>query len=349
LDIDEFDFELPPSAIAQEPLAERDASRLLVLNRATGRRTHRTFRELPDLLERGDLLVLNRSRVRPARLRGRRAGGGAAEVLLVHAEGGGSWQALVRPGRRLRPGASVDFGHGLEGTIGEPLPGEGHAGASLRRVQLRAADGDLEAALERCGGMPLPPYIRRLDGPRDRERYQTVYAREPGSIAAPTAGLHFSPDLLERLAAKGVARAEVVLHVGLGTFQPVRARRVEDHRVPAEAFLLPAETADAVAATRRIGGRIVAVGTTTTRVLETCATGSNRLVEPRSGVTTLVVVPGYEFRVVDALVTNFHLPKSSLVLLAAAFSGRHNLLTCYAEALAHGYRFYSYGDAMLIA
>jgi S-adenosylmethionine:tRNA ribosyltransferase-isomerase len=346
VDIADFDYDLPSSAVAQEPLPERDLSRLLVLDRATGRLSHHGFRDLPDLLEPGDLLVLNRSRVLPARLIGQRPGGGAAEILLVRAHGDGAWDALVRPGRRLAAGSRVILGEGFEATIGDALPREENEGAPLRRVELRSAAGDPDAALDRLGHVPLPPYIRRSDRPSDRDRYQTVYARERGSVAAPTAGLHFSPPLLDRLDRRGIRRSDVLLHVGPGTFQPVKTRRVEDHRVPPEPFLLPEATAHDVQETRRLGKRVVAVGTTTTRVLETCA--RDRIVEAREGETDLVIVPGFNFRVVDALITNFHLPRSSLLLLVSAFAGRTILLDAYADAIRHGYRFYSYGDAMLI-
>jgi S-adenosylmethionine:tRNA ribosyltransferase-isomerase len=348
VDISDYDYDLPASAIAQEPLPERDASRLLVLDRASGRRTHRMFRELPDLLEPGDLVVTNRSRVFPARLCGRRPGGGAAEILLVRPLGGGHWEALVKPGRRLKAGTRVTLDGGLEATLGESVTPPDHLLAPLRRVSLHSAEGGVDAALERVGRVPLPPYIRRPASPLDRERYQTVYAREGGSVAAPTAGLHFSPRLLERLEARGVDRAEVVLHVGPGTFQPVKARRVEDHVVPAEPFQLPQETAAAVARARRRGGRIIAVGTTTTRVLETCAL-PDRNVRAAEGATSLAIVPGFSFQVIDGLVTNFHLPRSSLLLLVAALAGRENVLAAYAEAVAEGYRFYSYGDATFVA
>jgi len=345
--IADFDYELPPSAIAQEPLLERDASRLLVLDRATGRRRHRRFRDLPDLLDPGDLLVGNRSRVRPARLLGRRRGGGKAEILLVRSRGAGDWDALVRPGNRLKAGSRVVMNADFEVTVGEAVGLALGPGAPLRRVHLWSRDGDPEAAIERLGRVPLPPYIGRPDTPSDRERYQTVYACEPGSVAAPTAGLHFSHALLDRLDRKGVKCTHVVLHVGPGTFQPVKVGRVEDHRVAPEPFLVPEETATAVRQARRDGRRVVAVGTTTTRVLETAA-APGRTVSARRGETSLVIIPGFEFCVVDALVTNFHLPRSSLLLLAAAFAGRQAILAAYADAIAHGYRFYSYGDAMLI-
>ncbi len=340
--ISDFDYDLPQDLIAQQPLPERDASRLLVLDRASGRITHRGFRDLPSLLDPGDLLVVNRSRVFPARLLGRRAGGGAAEVLLVRRKPDGIWDALVRPGRRLRPGATVQVADDLTVRLEGAEPG-----SPLRRVRLLAKDGDPEEALSRRGHVPLPPYIRRPDQPADRERYQTVYAREPGSVAAPTAGLHFTPALLEALAARGVERAEVVLHVGPGTFRPVEVEQVEEHRVDPEPCAIPAETAEALARARARGARVVAVGTTVTRTLESAALVAGG-VRAGSTETALVIVPGHRFQVVDALVTNFHLPRSSLLLLVAAFAGRDRILAAYAEAVRERYRFYSYGDAMLI-
>ncbi len=340
--ISDFDYDLPQELIAQAPLPERDASRLLVLERASGRIGHHRFRELPSLLDPGDLLVVNRSRVFPARLLGRRAGGGEAEVLLVRRKPDGTWDALVRPGRRLRPGSTVEVADDLTVRIegGEP-------GSPLRRVRLLARDGDPEEALSRRGHVPLPPYIRRPDQPADRERYQTVYAREPGSVAAPTAGLHFTPAALEALAARGVERAEVVLHVGPGTFRPVEVEQVEDHRVDPEPCTIPTETAEALARARARGARVLAVGTTVTRTLESAALAAG-VVPAGSTETALVIVPGHRFQVVDALVTNFHLPRSSLLLLVAAFAGRERVLAAYAEAVRERYRFYSYGDAMLI-
>ena len=348
--IDRYDYELPPELIAQAPLPDRAASRLLVLDRAGGTLTHRTFQDLPDLLTPGDLLVVNRSRVLPARLLGTRPGGGAAEILLVRRRGPDLWDALLRPGRRLRPGAEVDVAPGFQVRV-EATPPAGHptvtSSGPLRRVRLVPEDGRPDAAVERHGHMPLPPYIRRPDRPADRERYQTVFARETGSVAAPTAGLHFSPDLLDRLKARAIETAEVVLHVGPGTFRPVEVDDVRAHRVDPELFTVPSETAEAVDRARKEGRRVVAVGTTTTRALEaSLAPGGVR--PAHGGETDLVITPGYRFRVVDALITNFHLPRSSLLLLVSAFAGRERILGAYAEAVRHRYRFYSYGDATLI-
>ena len=286
---------------------------------------------------------MNRSRVIPARLAARRTTGGRVEILLLRDHGGGLWDVFLRPAARLRAGEALLVDDDLAAVVEDAAPGPD----GRRTVRLSSRGGDLQAALERCGHVPLPPYIRRPPRPEDRERYQTVYARERGSVAAPTAGLHFTPSLLERLRGKGVATAEVVLHVGPGTFQPVTADRVEDHRVAAEPFEVPPETAAAVAATRARGGRTVAVGTTSVRALES-AVRDDGAVEALRGETDLVVRPGHTFRVVDGLVTNFHLPRSSLLLLVAAFAGRERVLAAYAEALRAGYRFYSYGDAMLV-
>ena len=347
-----YDFELPPELIAQAPLVERDASRLLVLERSTGALEHRSFADLPELLRPGDLLVTNRSRVFPARLLGRRPGGGEAEILLVRRHEEDLWEAMVRPGRRLRQGAVVDIGPGLRVRIEGPEAGARAAGARvqaspLRRVRLLLADLSPEAALERHGHVPLPPYIRRADAPSDRERYQTVYAREGGSVAAPTAGLHFTSARLERLRERGIERAELVLHVGPGTFRPVEDRDVREHRVDPERFIIPEATAAAVDRARAEGRRLVAVGTTATRALESALGPEGRL-HPGEGETDLVIVPGFPFRAVDALVTNFHLPRSSLLLLVSAFGGRERVLSAYAEAVRQRYRFYSYGDAMLL-
>ena len=281
--------------------------------------------------------------MRPARLLGRRRGGGSAE-LLVLGSAGGDWTALVRPGRRLRPGAEIEIAPDAVVRIeSEALPPDGR-----RRISFPGWRSTPESLLAAHGHVPLPPYVRRPDSAEDRERYQTVYAREEGSVAAPTAGLHFTHDLLAALAARGIGVAEVVLHVGPGTFRPVTVDDVADHRVDPEPFALPAPTAEAIARTRRAGGRVVAVGTTVARVLETRA-GDDGTVEPGEGATDLVIVPGHRFRCIDALVTNFHLPRSSLLLLVSAFAGRERVLAAYHEALALGYRFYSYGDAMLIA
>lgn len=287
--------------------------------------------------------MVNRSRVFPARLLGQRPGGREAEALLLRPlQDPRDWEALLRPARRLRVGDRIRVTPQLEvAVLSGPFGAEGR-----RRVRLETK-GDPWLALEAAGHVPLPPYVARPDRPEDRERYQTVYARERGSVAAPTAGLHFTPELLERIAARGIERVEVVLHVGPGTFRPVKAERIEDHRVDPEVFELPPAAATAVARTRARGGRVVAVGTTTVRTLESRVDADGGL-RPGSGETDCVIVPGFHFAVTDALVTNFHLPRSSLLLLVAAFAGRERVLAAYAEAVRERYRFYSYGDAMLV-
>ena len=359
MNVADFDFDLNNDLIAQQPSAERGASRLLTLERATGRVSHRQFSELPSLLRPGDLLVVNDTRVFPARLIGTRLpGGGAAECFLVRpappvhgsfSEGGepDTWIALVHPGQRLREGSRMRF-HGGGRTLHAEVMGRHFHGR--RTVRLWTEDGaSVRDTIEAIGHVPLPPYIKRADAPMDRERYQTVYARERGSIAAPTAGLHFTPDLLAALAARRIERATVTLHVGYGTFQPVRVERVEDHQVESEHFEVPPETTAAVTRAKRDGRRVVAVGTTTTRALESLAMRSDGDFTGGRGETSLFIYPGFEFKVVSGLITNFHLPKSSLLMLVAAFAGRERVLAAYREAVAHRYRFYSYGDAMLIA
>jgi S-adenosylmethionine:tRNA ribosyltransferase-isomerase len=343
LRIDDFDYTLPPGAIAQEALPDRASSRLMVLDHAGAEVRHRVFRDLPELLSPGDLLVVNRTRVFPARLLGQREGGGKAEVLLIRPLGGDVWEALVRPGRRLRAGTRVIVAEDLALRIES---GASRDDSARRRVRLECV-GDPAVVLERRGHTPLPPYIRRPDRPEDRERYQTVYARETGSVAAPTAGLHFTPELLTALEARGVERAEVVLHVRPGTFRPVQAAQVEDHRVEPEPYRVPGETVAAIRRARARGGRVVAVGTTTVRALESAAAREGEVIESE-GETELVILPGFRFQVVDALLTNFHLPRSSLLLLVCALGGRERVLAAYGEAVRAGYRFYSYGDAMLI-
>lgn len=372
MNVSEFDFDLPPELIAQNPPHERGQSRLLVLHRGETRIEHTTFPHLIDYLQPGDLLVVNDTRVFPARLLGRRVpSGGVVECLLLRhvptpnsqlpdtesfrddnarskLDGGSvqDWEALMHPGQKLRPGARVLF----EGS-GPALHGEVLARHYFgrRTIRLWTDDGSgVAAAIERLGHMPLPPYITRGDLDADRERYQTVYARERGSVAAPTAGLHFTPTLLDALAERGVEHASVTLHIGYGTFQPVRVERVEEHEVDPERFTVTAPTADALTRARRERRRIIAVGTTTTRTLESLSVSADGLIAPATGETRLFIHPGHDFRVVSGLITNFHLPRSSLLMLVAAFAGRDQILTAYREAVAARYRFYSYGDAMLI-
>jgi S-adenosylmethionine:tRNA ribosyltransferase-isomerase len=344
MDVSLFDYELPSELIAQEPAEPRDASRLLVLDRERGAWQDRGFAELAELLRPGDCLVANRSRVIPARLLGvAEPGGQAVELLLLRPVGDERWEAMVRPGRRCRVGARIALAGGAARVH---VVGEGSLGTRVVAIE---APWPVRELMERHGLPPLPPYIGRHDAPKpeDRERYQTVYAREDGSVAAPTAGLHFTPELLERLARRGVPVHYLTLHVGPGTFRPIRAGRVEDHRLEAEPIDIPAATADAVERARCEGRRVVAVGTTTTRALE-WATGEDGRVRARTGPADLFIRPGHRFRVVDALVTNFHLPRSSLLVLVSAFAGRELVMAAYRHAVEARYRFYSYGDAMLI-
>lgn len=338
----DFDYDLPAESIAQQP-APRGESRLLVLDRE-GPERHRRVRDLPRLLRPGDLLVLNDTRVIPARLYGRRAGsgaeGGKIEILLTEKQGDRDWDALVKPGRRARPRTVISFEDGLEAEVIEKDPDGRH--------RLRFSE-PVEPHLDRLGHVPLPPYIHRADDAADRERYQTVYAREPGAIAAPTAGLHFSEDLLREIAEAGIETAAVTLHVGLGTFKPVTAERIADHRMERERWQVPQETAAAIRRTRERGGRVVAVGTTVVRTLESAALAGGGVIAAGSGTTELFITPGFRFQVVDALLTNFHLPQSTLLMLVSAFAGRERVLAAYAEAVREGYRFYSYGDAMLVS
>lgn len=343
-----YDYDLPEGRIARYPAERRDESRLLVVEPAG--RAHRRFRDLPELLREGDLLVVNESRVLPVRLLGHKPTGAAGEVLLLRPaeepdETGPDtdprrWEALVRPGSKLKPGRRLVISDGLEVVIED---GTGDGG---RIVRLESGL-PVREALERWGELPLPPYMERREEPLDRERYQTVYARVPGSVAAPTAGLHFTPSLLERIDQDGVERASVVLHVGPGTFRPVQSDRIEDHLMHSERWELPASTARAIARTRRRGGRVWAVGTTVVRTLEAAAL-AGALDEGGSGETDLFIAPGFEFRAVDALVTNFHLPRSTLLMLVAAFAGYERTMAAYESAVRRDYRFYSYGDAMAI-
>ncbi len=339
--LSDFDFALPEDLVAQEPVSPRDASRLLVLPPA-GPAGHRRFDELDALLAPGDLLVFNDTKVIPARLVGRKASGGKVELLLCEPLEGGlgrRWRAMGQASKPIREGARLAF-EGLEARV---LAAEGEG---FYAVELDREGAALEAALERAGRIPLPPYIRRAPGELDRARYQTIWARAPGSAAAPTAGLHFTEPLLARLEARGVARTAVTLHVGPGTFLPVRGDSVEGHRMHAERYEVSPAAAAAIAACRARGGRVVAVGTTSVRTLESAFDGEQ--VAPGAGRTSLFVRPGHAFRTVDALVTNFHLPRSTLLMLVCAFGGTERVLAAYREAVARRYRFFSYGDAMLL-
>lgn len=341
--ISEFDYELPEELIAQQPLPRRDASRMLVLDRKEQTWSDSNFQHFPDHLKPNDVVVINNSRVIPARLTGHRAEtGGAVEIFLVREIGTRIWDALVRPGGRLREGARVVFGEGK--LIGELLDAPGH---ELRRVRF-SCDGRFEDVLAELGSTPLPPYIKRPtgDSPTDRERYQTVYSKSPGAIAAPTAGLHFTDAILEQVKAISSV-AEVTLHVGYGTFEPVRVDEVDQHSVSSERFTISGEAADKINDGRSNGGRAIVVGTTTMRAVESSATESGR-VQATSGEASLTIKPGYRFRIAGALLTNFHLPRSSLLVLVSAFAGRELVLRAYHHAVRERYRFYSYGDCMLI-
>lgn len=349
MNVSDFDFDLPNELIAQQPAAERGGSRLLAMDRASGRVTHRHFSDLPSLLRAGDLLVVNDTRVFPARLIGtRHPGGGAAECFLVHpAAEPDTWIALVHPGQRLREGSRMRFERDGRVLNAEVIGRHFHG---RRTVRLWTEDGTpVRETVDAIGHIPLPPYIKRPDTSSDRDRYQTIYARERGSIAAPTAGLHFTSGLFDELSRRGVERATVTLHVGYGTFQPVRVDRVEDHQVESEHYRVPDETAAALTRAGREGRRVIAVGTTTTRTLESLTVTPGGDVLPGSGETRLFIHPGFTFKVVSGLITNFHLPQSSLLMLVAAFAGREQVLAAYREAVAERYRFYSYGDAMFIA
>ncbi|MFA5866471.1 MAG: tRNA preQ1(34) S-adenosylmethionine ribosyltransferase-isomerase QueA [Actinomycetota bacterium] len=336
----DFEYSLPPELIAQEPVEPRDSSRLLVVDRLSGEITHHVFHDLPDYLESGDCLVVNETRVMPARLLGHRAvSGGAVEILLIAPLPDGTWEAMVKPGRRLQPGARVEFDPPVLTAVIEGVLPEGR-----RSVRLEFT-GDALDVIKQVGMVPLPPYIHQPLS--DSERYQTVYSARETSVAAPTAGLHFTPQLLERIRQAGVELAAVDLTVGPGTFQPVRMNKVEDHIMHSEAFELPAAAAGVINRCRCAGGRVFAVGTTSARVLESMAKADGT-VRAGAGATDLFIYPGYKFRAVDSLVTNFHLPRSTLLMLVCAFAGRELIMKAYKEAVAERYRFYSFGDTMVI-
>jgi S-adenosylmethionine:tRNA ribosyltransferase-isomerase len=365
--ISEFSYDLPTGAIAQHPLAERDASRMLLVDRLSGRYEDHSFAELPGLLKGDELVVINNARVIPARLFGRRAGVHAEGKGEGHAEGSRAssylssrievlltrrleadlWEALVRPGRKIRTGERLIFEAGLEAEV----VGRGDYG--LRQLKFSGPEDSL-VMIERIGHVPLPPYIRRGDEPADRERYQTVFARRPGAVAAPTAGLHFTPAILQQVRARGVEICEITLEVGLGTFQPIHTDDVDAHQMHTEGYEIPDQTAIAIAAARGAGRPLLAVGTTVVRALEDAAEKAAALrmapgtIAPGRGAAKIFIRPGHRFALVDQLLTNFHLPRSTLLLLVAAFAGKEPILSAYKHAVASGYRFYSYGDCMLI-
>jgi S-adenosylmethionine:tRNA ribosyltransferase-isomerase len=336
--LEAFDYPLPPDRIAQSPVEPRDASRLLVLRRDTGAIEHRLFGQLREYLRAGDLLVMNDSRVLPARMVGRRPTGGRVEALLLERRAPGVWEALVKPGRRIDVGEELAFASGeLLAEVVERYP------SGARLLRFRSAGGeDVEAAIAAAGQVPLPPYIHRELA--DAERYQTVYARVEGSVAAPTAGLHFTPGVMAALAERGVRFAYVTLHVGIATFRPVRVEEIDRHEMHEERYTIGPEVAQAI---EECSGRIIAIGTTTARCLESAAVGARR-VAIGEGVTRLYIRPGYHFRILDGLLTNFHMPRSSLLIMVSAFAGLEAVQRAYREALATGYRFLSFGDAMLI-
>ena len=340
MDVKDFDYELPEELIAQDPLLKRDQSRLLVLDPETGAMEHRHFYDIRDYLRAGDCLVINNTRVIPARLLGAKEETGAkVEVLLLINHGGDNWETLVKPGRKCREGARISFGEGLlVGQVTEVLE-DGN------RMIHFFYQGIWEEVLDRLGQMPLPPYIHHQLA--DKNRYQTVYAKHDGSAAAPTAGLHFTPKLLEEIRKSGVEIAEVTLHVGLGTFRPVKADRVEDHDMHSEYYVVGQEAADTINRARANGGRIIAVGTTSTRTLESVAEADGTI-PVKSGWTKIFIYPGYQFKAIDGLITNFHLPQSTLLMLVSALAGRDHILKAYREAVEEKYRFFSFGDAMFI-
>ena len=335
----DFHFDLPQELIAQTPLERRDASRLMTLNKETGETGHYHFYDLPKFLRPGDCLVLNDSRVLPARLIGHRPTGGACEVLLLTDKGEGVWECLVRPGRKLRSGARVNFGNG---ELTAQVERELEDGKRLVRFHYQ---GIFLEVLERLGRMPLPPYIKAEL--QDQERYQTVYSRVNGSAAAPTAGLHFTKELMAEVERRGVSIGFVTLHVGLGTFRPVKEEEITDHDMHSEYCVIPQETADLINRTKAAGGRVICVGTTSCRTLESWAAEDGHM-EARAGWTDIFIYPGYRFKVMDALITNFHLPESTLIMLVSALAGREHILAAYQEAVKERYRFFSFGDAMFI-
>lgn len=335
----DFHFELPQELIAQTPLERRDASRLLTLDKLTGQTGHHLFTDLPELLNPGDCLVMNDSRVIPARLFGKRESGGAVELVLLQDLGEGRWLSLARPGRKVRPGDKLTFGDDTLTATVEEVAEDGN------RVIRFHYEGIFLEVLERLGRVPLPPYI--TEELEDAERYQTVYAKAPGSAAAPTAGLHFTPELLKRLEDRGIALTTITLHVGLGTFRPVKTENIEDHDMHAEYCIIEQGAADVISRTRATGGKVVCIGTTSCRTIESRAEADGTIL-PYAGWTNCFIYPGYTFKCMDGLITNFHLPESTLIMLVAALAGREHVLAAYNEAVANRYRFFSFGDAMLI-
>lgn len=339
MNVSDFYYDLPEELIAQTPIEKRDESRLMVLNRANQTIEHKTFKDIIDYLEPGDCLVRNNTKVIPARLYGKKATGAKIEFLLLNRIEGDIWECIVRPGHKLKPGTDVEFGDGiLKAKVLDVMEG------GTRKVEFKY-EGIFNEILDKIGLMPLPPYIH--ESLKDNDRYQTVYAKYEGSAAAPTAGLHFTPELFEKIKAKGIDVANVTLHVGIGTFRPVKVENVEEHHMHSEHFYIKQEDADKINNAKKNGKRVIAVGTTSCRVLETIA-GENGIVKPTEGDTQIFIYPGYKYKCLDGLVTNFHLPESTLIMLVSALAGRDYIMKAYNEAVKERYRFFSFGDAMLI-
>ncbi|MEO2065809.1 MAG: tRNA preQ1(34) S-adenosylmethionine ribosyltransferase-isomerase QueA [Desulfurobacteriaceae bacterium] len=340
--VSEFDYTLPKELIAKFPAEPRDSSRLMVLNRRTGEIEHRIFRDIKEYLKEGDVLVLNNTKVIPARLYGELPTGGKVEILLIRQVEPSVWEIMSKPARKLKPGRKVIFSPELTAEV------VGYLGEGRRLLRFSYPESmDFMEILSRIGHVPLPPYVEREERPEDREKYQTVFAKEEGSVAAPTAGLHFTPELLKELEERGVIIKTVTLHVGPGTFKPVKVERVEEHKMDYETYTVPEETAEEINRAKEEGRRVIAVGTTVVRTLESVASEGGT-VKSGEGITNLFIYPGYRFKVIDALITNFHLPRSTLLMLVCAFAGKEKVLNAYREAIKEGYRFYSFGDAMFI-
>ena len=338
--LEEFDYNLPEELIAQVPIAKRDESRLMVLHRESKKVEHKTFKDIIDYLRPGDCLVRNNTKVIPARLYGKKETGANVEFVLLNQIEGDIWESIVRPGNKLKPGTKVEFGDGLlKATILDIMDG------GTRKVEFEY-EGIFNEILDEIGLMPLPPYIH--ESLKEKDRYQTVYAKYDGSAAAPTAGLHFTSELLKRIEEKGVKIANVTLHVGIGTFRPVKEENIEEHKMHTEHFYIKQEDVEKINETKKAGGRVIAVGTTSCRVLETIASEETGLVEATEGDTGIYIYPGYKFKCIDGLITNFHLPKSTLLMLVSALAGREFVLDAYNEAVKEKYRFFSFGDAMFI-
>ncbi|ADY74088.1 S-adenosylmethionine:tRNAribosyltransferase-isomerase [Desulfurobacterium thermolithotrophum DSM 11699] len=340
--VSDFDYKLPKELIAKFPVEPRDSSRLMVLNKNTGKIEHRIFKDIVEYLKAGDVLVINDTKVIPARLFGKLDTGGKVEILLVRQPGLNTWEVMAKPARKLKKGRKISFDEELEAVVKE------YSGEGKRIIEfVIKSNKDFMEKIEEIGHIPLPPYIEREEKPEDREKYQTVFARKEGAVAAPTAGLHFTTELLENLKSKGIIIKNITLHVGPGTFKPVKVENVEDHQMDYETYYVPEDTAIEINRAKEEGRRVIAVGTTVTRTLESAADESGKVKQGEDS-TNLFIYPGYKFKVIDALITNFHLPRSTLLMLVSAFAGKERILNAYKEAVRKGYRFYSYGDAMFI-